>query len=105
MRACTLAIVAAIGLGYAPCAKAEFWLDGNRSSSAALYGGAYHGGPYFVAGYGDDNYGGQRRYWGGPYFAACYGNNPPFETYRMSCRPAMVKVARRDHRSIRARLK
>jgi hypothetical protein len=100
-----LAIVAAIGLGYAPCAKAEFWLDGNRSSSAALYGGAYHGGPYFVAGYGDDNYGGQRRYWGGPYFAACYGNNPPFETYRMNCRRAVVKVARRDHRRIGARLK
>jgi hypothetical protein len=106
MKALALAVVAAIGLGAAPAAKAEFWSDGPSFGFAASYDRPYHGGPYFVAGFGDDHSGGRRRYWGGPYWVDCKGYNPPFETYRMSCRPAVVKIAARGHRhSVKVRLK
>ena len=73
---------------------------------ALSFGGAAragHGGPYVVAGFGDDHDDGWHRYWGGPYFVVCSGY--PFETYRMSCRRS-VKVVTRDHRRhIKVRLK
>jgi hypothetical protein len=105
MKAFALGMVAAIGLGAASSAKADFWFDG-PSFGSAVHDGRHHGGPYVVAGFGDDSYRGQRRYWGGPYWIDCPGYNPPFETYRMSCRPMAVKIATRDHRRvIRVRLK
>jgi hypothetical protein len=106
MKAFALGVIAAIGLATAPSARADFWFDGPSFGSGALYDRQYHGGPYFVAGFGDDNYRGQRRYWGGPYWVDCSGYNPPFETYRMSCRPTVVRIATRDHRGrIKVRLK
>ena len=75
-------------------------LLGFSFGSAARAG---HGGPYFVAGFGDDHDEGPHRYWGGPYFVVCPGY--PFETHRMSCRRS-VKVVIRDHRRhIKVRLK
>jgi hypothetical protein len=104
----TLALAAAIGLGAATSAQADVWFDGPAGFDAPYDGGAY-GGPYFVAGFGDDNHLGQRRYWGGPYWTVCRGYNPPFQTYRIppnSCGPWAVKMAVRQHqRIIRARLK
>jgi hypothetical protein len=101
MKVLALAVVAAIGLGAAPSAKAGVWFDGPS------YGGPHGGGPYFVAGFGDDNYLGQPRYWGGPYWTTCRGIHPPFQTYRIppaSCGP--WRVATRLHpRLVRVRLK
>jgi hypothetical protein len=103
MKALALAAVAVIGLGTAASAQAGVWFDG------ASYGGSHGGGPYFVAGFGDDNYLRQPRYWGGPYWTICRGINPPFQTYRIppaSCGPWRVKLATRQHqRLIRVRLK
>jgi hypothetical protein len=103
MKAFAWALVAAIGLGMAPPAKADFWFE-EPSFGAVPYRGAYHGGPYVVVGYGDDNYDGQRRYWGGPFWVEC-GYNPPFETYRKRCRPLAANIATRDYRRIKVRLK
>ena len=73
---------------------------------ALSFGGAAragHGGPYVVAGFGDDHDDGWHRYWGGPYFVVCSGY--PFETYRLSCQRS-VKVVVRDHRRhMKVRLK
>jgi hypothetical protein len=103
MKILPLAVVAAIGLGAAASAQAGVWFD------APSYGGSNGGGPYFVAGFGDDNHLGQPRYWGGPYWTTCGGTHPPFQTYRIppaSCGPWQVKLAaRQHHRLIRARLK
>jgi hypothetical protein len=103
MKTLALAVVAAIGLGAATSAQAGGWFDGPS------YGGPRGGGPYFVAGFGDDNHLGQPRYWGGPYWTICGGTHPPFQTYRIppaSCGPWRVKMAARQHqRLIRARLK
>jgi hypothetical protein len=103
MKTLALAVVAAIGLGAATSAQAGGWLDGPS------YGGPRGGGPYFVAGFGDDNHLGQPRYWGGPYWTICGGTHPPFQTYRIppaSCGPWRVKMAARQHQHlISARLK
>jgi len=100
MKFLALAMVAAIGLG-AASAQAGVWFDGPS------YGGPHGGGPYFVAGFGDDNYPGQPRYWGDPYWTTCRGIHPPFQTYRIppaSC--ASWRVAARQHpRLVRVRLK
>jgi hypothetical protein len=107
MKALALAMIVTIGLGAAPSAQADVWFDGPFGWGAPSYGGPHAGGPYFVAGFGDDNYLGQPRYWGGPYWTMCRGTHPPFQTYRIppaSCRP--WRVATRQHqRIIRARLK
>jgi hypothetical protein len=100
MKFLALAMVAAIGLG-AASAQAGVWFDGPS------YGGPHGGGPYFVAGFGDDNYLGQPRYWGGPYWTTCRGIHPPFQTYRIppaSCGPWRA-AARQHPRLIRVRLK
>lgn len=100
MKVLALAVVAAIGL-WTASAQAGVWFDG------PAYGGPHGGGPYFVAGFGDDNYLGQPRYWGGPYWTTCRGIHPPFQTYRIppaSC--ASWRVAARQHpRLVRVRLK
>jgi hypothetical protein len=114
MKTLALAVVAVTGLGGATSAQADLWFDGPAGFSvplvAAPYDGRPHGGgPYFVAGFGDDHHVDQSRYWGGPYWTTCRGLYPPFQTYRIppaSCRPFAVKVAGRQHqRVIRARLK
>ncbi len=100
MKVLALAVVVAIGL-WTASAQAGVWFDG------PAYGGPHGGGPYFVAGFGDDNYLGQPRYWGGPYWTTCRGIHPPFQTYRIppaSC--ASWRVAARQHpRLVRVRLK
>ena len=109
MKTLALAVVAAIGLGAATSAQAGVWFDGPPGFDAPSYGGPHGGGPYVVAGFGDDNPLGQPRYWGGPYWTMCRGPYPPFQTYRIppaSCRPWVVKVIARQHpHVIRARLK
>jgi hypothetical protein len=110
MKTLALAVVAAIGLGAATSAQAGVWFNGPSGFDAPSYGGPHGGGPYFVAGFGDDNHLGQPRYWGGPYWTMCRGTHPPFQTYRIppaSCRPWAVKMAARQHhpRIVRARLK
>jgi hypothetical protein len=101
MKAFASGVVAVIALATAPSARADFWFG-----AGVLHDRPSYGSPYLVAGFGDDNYRGQRRYWGGPYWVDCSGYNPPFETYRLSCRPAVFKIATRDHRrGIRLRLK
>jgi hypothetical protein len=45
-------------------------LLGFSIGSAARAG---HGGPYFVADFGDDHDEGRHRYWDGPYFVVCPG--------------------------------
>jgi hypothetical protein len=105
MKGLALAVVGAIGLGATPAAKADFWLEGRSFGPAAPDAGAYHDGPYVVAGFGDESLGAPRRYWGGPYWTECSGNNPPFETWSMRC-PAAVKIAVREHdRRVKVRLK
>jgi len=74
---------------------------------ALSFGGAAragHGGPYVVAGFGDDHDDGWHRYWGGPYFVVCPGY-PPYETYRMSCRRSVKVVVRDQRRHVKVRLK
>ena len=109
MKTLALAVVAAIGLGAAASAQAGVWFDGPSGFAAPYADGPHGGGPYFVAGFGDDNHLGLPRYWGGPYWTMCRAPNPPFQTYRIppaSCRPWVVKVAAHQHRRvIRARLK
>ena len=109
MKTLALAVVAAIGMGAATSAQAGVWFDGPFGFDAPSYGGPRGGGPYFVAGFGDDNHLGQPRYWGGPYWTICGGTHPPFQTYRIppaSCGPWRVKMAARQHqRLIRVRLK
>ena len=98
--------VAVMGLGAATSAQAGVWFDGPSWFDARHDGGPLRGGPYFVAGFGDDNHLGQPRYWGGPYWTTCRGTHPPFQTYRIppaSCRP-WVAVSQHQ-RVIRARLK
>ena len=68
MKAFALAALAAIGLGTAPSARGDVWFDNPRSGFGVPDANPHHGGPYFVAGFGDDNYGVRRRYWGGPYW-------------------------------------
>jgi len=104
MKAFALAVVTAVALASGPSATADNWFDEPAFRATSRYDG-HHGGPYYVAGYGDDSLGRPRRYWGGPYWVSCRGYNPPFETYRMSCRASAVKIASRNHRHIRARLK
>jgi hypothetical protein len=104
MKAFVLAAVAITGLGIVP-AKADFWFDGLGPAFGVPDSGSHHGGPYFVAGFGNEHADVPHRYWGGPYFASCSGRHPPFETYRMSCRPRVAKIASRDDRSSRVRLK
>jgi len=109
MKTLGLAVVAAIGLGAATSAQAGGWFDGPFGFDAPSYGSPRGGGPYFVAGFGDDNHLGQPRYWGGPYWTICGGIHPPFQTYRIppaSCGPWWVKMTARQHqRLIRVRLK
>jgi hypothetical protein len=104
MKAFVLAAVATIGLATAP-SKADFWFDGLGPGFGVPDSGPHHGGPYFVAGFGNEHADGPRRYWGGPYFAPCSGWHPPFETYRMVCKPVVAKIAIREHRRSRVRLK
>jgi hypothetical protein len=112
MKALALATLAVIGLAALPSAKADywngspsFWFDDATYGGFRHYGSPHSGGPYFIAGFGDDNYPGERRYWGGPYWTECSGRHPPFETYRMRCRHLVVKVAVLHRRHIRARLR
>jgi hypothetical protein len=108
MKALVLAIVTTIGVGVTTAAAAQTWFDGPPWFAAPYAGDQPSGGPYIVAGFGDDPLG-QPRYWGGPYWTMCRGTHPPFQTYRIppaSCRPWAVKVATGPHRRvIRARLK
>ena len=104
MKTIALAFVAAIGLGAGPSAKADFWFDPPPGFGVPDRP-EYRGGPYFVSGFGNEHANIPHRYWGGSYFVSCSGVSPPFETYRMSCRPRVVKVAIHEHRRLRARLK
>jgi hypothetical protein len=98
MKASALAVVAAIGVGITSGATAEVEFE----TSSILY----YGGPYFVAEQGDYHYRSRRRYWGGPYWISCSGYNPPFETYRMSCRRSSIRISIRERsRHVRWRLK
>jgi len=109
MKALVLSLVAAVGLGAATSTQAGVWFDSPFVFDVPHDVGPHHGGPYFVAGFGDDNALDQPRYWGGPYWTLCRGLNPPFQTYRIppaSCRQWFVKVAGRHHQHIsKARLK
>ena len=71
MKAFALAALAAIGWGTAPSARADVWFDNPPSGFGVPDASPHHGGPYFVAGFGDDNHVSQRRYWGGPYWVEC----------------------------------
>jgi hypothetical protein len=102
-----LVLLVAIGAGTTSSANAEFWI-GSPSSGFDALGRVHRGGPYFVAGFGDDILVRQRRYWGGPSWVICGGVNPPFDTYRRpphACRQSVVKIAARDRRRIRVRSK
>jgi len=108
MKTLALIVVVSIAFG-ATAAKADFWFDSPPLFIAPYDGDPRSGGPYVVAGFGDDHALGQPRYWGGPYWTTCRGPYPPFQTYRIppaSCRPFAVRVAAQRHpRVIRARLK
>ena len=100
-----LSVIATVALGMSASAKADAW-PAEPWSFNDTYGGPHSGGPYFVAGYGDDNLGHPRRYWGGPYWITCPGRYPPFDTYRPpNCHSKVITMAIREHRSIRVRLK
>ena len=94
------AVVAAIGFGSVHPAS---------SFDAPYDDGAYHGGPYHVAGFGGGDLTGRRPYWGGPYFVSCPGNNPPFETHSPpypGCGSSVnIAVRARHHRSVRVHRK
>ena len=97
----------AVAVLTARSANAEFWPDQPWSGFSHENNGHHRGGPYRVAGFGDDDLIVRRRYWGGPYFVSCPGSNPPYETHRPpypGCRSA-VKIAARHQRHIRVRLK
>lgn len=96
-----LTIVAAIGFASVRPAS---------SFDAPYNDGAYHGGPYSVAGFGAGDLTGRRRpYWGGPYFVSCPGNNPPFEThsppYPRCGSSVKIAIRVRHHRPVRLHLK
>ena len=107
MGAAALLLTALIALATSRSAYAEVWPDPPWSESNYRHGDQYLGGPYYVAGFGNDNPTKRRRYWGGPYFVSCPGFNPPYETYRPPypvCR-STVKVDTRAPRRIRVLLK
>ena len=104
MKAVEWALVAAIGFATVWPAKADFWFDPAPGYGVLDYP-EYWGGPYFVSGFGGEHPEVRRRYWGGPYFVSCSGWHPPFETYRMNCRPRVVTITIREHRRTRSRLK
>ena len=98
MKAMALAAVAAIGLLTATIAKADSWFGGPFFLFAPYDHGPHRSTPYFVAGWGYDNYGEQRRYWGGPFWAENCGNSPPYETYTLSPRHCRLVHRRPRHR-------
>jgi hypothetical protein len=80
MRALILAAVAATGLLAATPSQADWfgplWFDG-----AYYPGGPYYNGASIVAGWGDDGFQDQHRYWGGPFWVDCRGYRPPYDSY------------------------
>jgi hypothetical protein len=98
MKAIALPAVAVIGLLTATAAKADPWSGGPFFMFAPYNNGQHHSVPYFVAGWGDDNYEKQRRYWGGPFWVENCGDDRPYETYTSS--PRHCRIA---HRRPRAR--
>ena len=106
MKAVGWTLVAALCAATPLGAKANFWFDPAPGFGVPDVPPEARGGPYYVAGFGDEHANVPRRYWGGPYFVSCSGRQPPFETYRLSCRPAVVNVAiHHEHQRGRARLK
>jgi hypothetical protein len=104
MKAVGWTVAAALWTANIPGAKADFWFDPPAGLGVPDVPPEARGGPYYVAGFGDQ-IASRRKYWGGPYFVVCSGHIHPYETYRMNCRPPVVKVAIHHHRRIRARLK
>ena len=103
-KAVRRALAAALLTAIIPGAKADFWFDPPAGLGVPDVRPETRGGPYYVAGFGD-HIASPRKFWGGPYFVICSGHKHPYETYRMNCRPSVVKVATHEHRRIRARLK
>ena len=97
----TAALIALAGPA-ASLANAEFKPDQRWSGPGYQRDVHYRGGPYYVAGAGDNL--SRRPYWGGPFFVSCPGNNPPYETHYPRCR-SLVKIAVHHRRQIKVHLK
>jgi hypothetical protein len=86
MKSVAFAVVAAIGLLATTSARADwFGAPSAFGFDGSFYypGGSYRPSPYVVAGWGDDGYQDQRRYWGGPFWVDYRGYNPPYESYSL----------------------